>query len=55
MWPFASKSDFRYYLVCPATLTEFKALCGVNVYAYCLMTNHVHLLPAPSDTRDLAF
>lgn len=35
---FASESDFRYYL---DTLTEFKELCGVYVYAYCLMTNHV--------------
>ncbi len=47
---FASESDFRYYL---DTLTEFKELCGVYVYAYCLMTNHVHLLLAPSDRRGL--
>ena len=49
---FASESDFRYYL---DTLTEFKELCGVHVYAYCLMTNHVHLLLAPSTRRGLAF
>ena len=36
----------RYYL---DSLIEFKALFRVYVYAYCLMTNHVHLLVAPSE------
>jgi REP-associated tyrosine transposase len=44
---FAEPADYRYYL---DTLTEFKAAFGVRVYAFCLMTNHVHLLLAP-DTR----
>ncbi len=39
---FASESDFRFYL---DSLIEFKALFGVRVYAYCLMTNHVHCVP----------
>ena len=25
-------------------LTEYKEICGYNVYAYCLMGNHIHLL-----------
>jgi putative transposase len=41
---FATDDDYRYYL---GNLAEFKALYGVKVYAYCLMTNHVHLLLAP--------
>ena len=44
---FAEPADYRYYL---GTLAEFKAAFGVHVYAFCLMTNHVHLLLAP-DTR----
>jgi putative transposase len=44
---FAEPADYRYYL---DTLTEFKAAFGVRVYAFCLITNHVHLLLAP-DTR----
>ncbi len=47
---FASESDFRYYL---ETLKEFKEVCRVDVYAYCLMTNHVHLLVEPSDEKGL--
>lgn len=31
-------------------LWELKETCGVHVYAYCLMTNHVHLLLAPQAT-----
>ncbi len=37
---FGEDSDYRYYL---DTLAEFKGEYGVAVYAYCLMTNHVHL------------
>jgi putative transposase len=44
---FAEPVDYRYYL---ETLAEFKAAFGVRVYAFCLMTNHVHLLLTP-DTR----
>jgi putative transposase len=43
---FAERSDFARYL---ATLQEFKAQYGVKVYAFCLMTNHVHLLLSPDD------
>lgn len=44
---FAETRDYRRYL---ETLQEFKGVFGVRVYAFCLMTNHVHLLLAP-DTQ----
>ncbi len=43
---FAHEDDFEYYL---STLKEFKQELGVEVYAWCLMTNHVHLLLAPHE------
>jgi putative transposase len=43
---FAATEDFQRYL---SDLRELKALFGVKVYAYCLMTNHVHLLLAPGE------
>jgi len=42
----AESTDFQRYL---NTLQEFKLEYGVDVYAYCLMTNHVHLLLSPSE------
>jgi len=42
---FVDQEDFSYYL---DTLKECKREFDVKVYAYCLMTNHVHLLLAPS-------
>jgi len=44
---FADARDFEYYL---AELRELKEALGLRVYAYCLMTNHVHLLLSPGDT-----
>lgn len=41
---FAEPADFERYL---ADLWALKQAFGVRVYAYCLMTNHVHLLVAP--------
>jgi putative transposase len=41
---FAERRDFERYL---ESLAEFKTVFDVKVYAYCLMTNHVHLLLAP--------
>lgn len=43
---FAADRIYRRYL---ETLAEFKVVYDVKVYAYCLMTNHVHLLLAPSE------
>lgn len=48
---FAKPADYRYYL---QTLAEFKATFGVRVYAFCLMTNHVHLLLEPDTGAGLA-
>lgn len=43
---FAERQDFQRYL---DTLREYKEQYGVAVYAFCLMTNHVHLLLSPSE------
>jgi putative transposase len=43
---FAEPRDYERYL---DTLGEFKEKHGVAVYAFCLMTNHVHLLLAPRE------
>jgi len=44
---FAEAGDFQRYLY---DLRELKDAFGVKVYAYCLMTNHVHLLVAPVES-----
>lgn len=44
---FAAAEDYQRYLT---DLRELKDAFGVKVYAYCLMTNHVHLLLAPGDS-----
>ncbi len=41
---FASSQDYQYYL---ENLQEWKTELGCKVYAYCLMTNHVHLIIDP--------
>lgn len=43
---FFSDADCLDYL---GTLAEFRVALGLRVYAYCLMTNHVHLLVDPRD------
>jgi len=49
---FAETQDYRYYL---DTLKEFKDVYDVKVFAFCLMTNHIHLVLQPSaNTRGLA-
>ena len=47
---FAEPGDYQRYL---DTLAEFKDVYGVRVYAWCLMTNHVHLLLAPDTIAGL--
>lgn len=44
---FVQPEDHERYL---ADLRELKEVFGVKVYAYCLMTNHVHLLLQPDDS-----
>ena len=49
---FASDDDYFFYL---DNLQEWKGKFGCKVYAYCLMTNHVHLIIDPgTDERNLA-
>lgn len=43
---FASDEDYLYYL---ENLREWKKELGCKVYAYCLMSNHVHLIIDPGD------
>lgn len=43
---FIQSEDYRYYL---DNLLETKAQMGIRVLAYCLMTNHVHLVLVPGD------
>ena len=43
---FISNKDYLYYL---DTLHEWKKNLGCKVYAYCLMTNHVHLIINPEE------
>lgn len=43
---FAGNDDYRYYL---ATMREWKEALGCKVYAYCLMTNHIHAIIDPGD------
>jgi len=43
---FARADDYERYL---EDLRELRAALEVRVYAYCLMTNHVHLLLGPGE------
>ncbi|MBU2539173.1 MAG: transposase [Proteobacteria bacterium] len=43
---FVSEDDYLYYC---HNLTDFKKQFGCRVYAYCLMTNHVHLVVDPGE------
>ncbi len=46
---FATEDDFHRYL---EDLREVKQAFNVRVYAYCLMTNHVHLLLVPGESAE---
>ena len=41
---FVQAHDYRYYL---KNIVEMKAELAIQLYAYCLMSNHVHLVVAP--------
>jgi len=47
---FFSEADYRFYL---ATLARVSRRWGVDVWAYCLMPNHVHLILMPSTADSL--
>ena len=46
---FVEDADYRFYL---DNLIEWKTHYDVGVYAYCLMTNHVHLILVPRNQGD---
>ena len=49
---FASNEDYLYYL---ENIREWKKNLGCKIYAYCLMTNHVHLIvDTGSEVENLA-
>ncbi|MFV0436266.1 MAG: transposase [Desulfopila sp.] len=41
---FTAEDDYRYYL---NNLAEWKEKLSCKVYAFCLMTNHIHLVVDP--------
>jgi REP element-mobilizing transposase RayT len=43
---FVQRRDFEYYL---ANLQEWKQVYELDVFSYCLMTNHVHLVVQAND------
>jgi len=47
---FFSEADYREYL---SLMAEWCNRCKVQVLAYCLMTNHVHLIVVPESTDGL--
>lgn len=46
---FTSEEDYRYYL---DNLKEWKEHLGCRLYAFCLMTNHVHLVLDPGEREE---
>lgn len=48
---FFSSDDYQQYLI---WLAEHAEKCGVKVWAYCLMTNHVHIIAVPTSPDSLA-
>lgn len=47
---FFREPDYSTYL---SILSEFAGLCGVDVWAYCLMPNHVHIVAVPREPGNL--
>ncbi len=48
---FFGEADFRRYL---SLLEEYASARGLEVLAYCLMTNHLHLVVVPAEAHTLA-
>ena len=48
---FFCQEDYRSYL---SLLARWCGRCGVDIWAYCLMPNHVHLVAVPSSEEGLA-
>jgi putative transposase len=51
MQTFFGQEDYRAYL---ALLVEWSGRCGLDIWAYCLMPNHVHLVAVPRTPETLA-
>lgn len=51
MTTFFSEDDYRYYL---DLVAQHKHDAGVEVWAYCLMPNHVHFVVVPKEEDSLA-
>jgi REP-associated tyrosine transposase len=51
MKTFFRSEDYVFYL---ELIAEFKELAGVEVWGFCLMPNHVHLVLVPERERSLA-
>jgi putative transposase len=47
---FFTDEDYRAYV---SLLTEWCTKCGVEIWAYCLMPNHVHLIVVPESEDGL--
>ena len=43
---FLADEDYQFYL---ENLKEWKVKLGIKLYAWCLMTNHIHLMVEPGD------
>jgi len=48
---FFGKNDYEKY---KELMTEWCALAGVEIWAYCLMTNHIHMVAVPEEADSLA-
>src|SRR5438105_2893425 len=47
---FFNERDYHVYL---SLMAEWTARLGVEIWAYCLMTNHVHLIAVPKNEMGL--
>jgi len=43
---FLADEDYQFYL---DNLAEWKERLGIKLYAWCLMTNHIHLVLVPGE------
>ncbi len=48
---FEEEEDFKQYLT---WLKEYSRKCKIDILAYCLMTNHVHIIGIPNDKESFA-
>ncbi|MFT5657500.1 MAG: putative transposase [Gammaproteobacteria bacterium] len=43
---FIAEEDYQFYI---ENLTEWKLKLGTKLYAWCLMTHHIHLIVEPGE------